>query len=161
MKKYAFTIMLQLLLSTFVFGQSADPGCSKLVTGKDEICSESCNTLQGCSSYAFHVDCGGTYYLRTWALCSSGANCAHCASCVKIYTNPPGTNPVEEINTLGLCENLDCDEIEATTALSSGNYIMYVCLVACTRNDAEVCCDPQYGCQAYGCLKWGSPAGCP
>lgn len=159
MKKLILLVLLQLLICSMVFGQTDDPGCSKLVTGYDDVCSDGCNTTTGCSTFSFHVYCGGTYYLKAWTACSA-TNCAHCASCVSIYTDPPGLTPIASVNNLGNCEDLDCDEIVATTALSAGNYIMYVCLVACTDNDEDVCCDPDYGCKAHGCLKWGGPPGC-
>lgn len=165
MKKVLLISLLPLLFCTIVKAQTDDPGCNKLVIGTDIECSGAgCNTLVGCTSYSFHVDCGNTYKLKALVDCGN-VNCGHCASCVSIYTNPPGVTPVASVNTLGTqyCESNVCDRTTTTTSISSGNYIMYVCLVACTQNDEETCCEELAGdCKAYGCLEWGtSGTGCP
>ena len=163
MKKVVLLILLQSLFCTIVNAQTDDPGCNKLVIGSDIECSGvGCNTLTGCTSYSFHVDCGGTYTLKALVDCGD-VNCGHCASCVSIYTNPPGATPVASVNTLDECRRNECARTTTTTSVSPGNYIMYVCLVACTQNDEESCCEELAGkCKAYGCLEWGtSGTGCP
>lgn len=165
MKRHVLWVILQLLYCTTVFGQTDDPGCNKLVIGSDRECSAApnCNSLIGCTSYTFHVDCGGTYKLKAIVDCGEN-NCGHCASCVSIYTDPPGVAPVATVNTLSVCGNNLCADSTNVTSMTSGNYIMYVCLIPCTdeEEDIDACCEEFIDiCKAYGCLEWGtSGAGC-
>lgn len=163
MKKRALIVVLQLLLSTVVFGQSDDPGCNKSVSGFDVGCSLSndCAVSRDCSSYPFHVDCGGQYKLVASTACTN-ANCYQCASCVSIFTSPPGPNPVLTVDTRQECLGFACyDSTGTSTAISPGDYIMYVCLIRCRETDQEACCSAGSDCKAFGCLKWGSSGSCP
>lgn len=138
-----------------VLAQTDDPGCNKEVILTDQGCGRNCGTLVGCTSQAFHVDCSYPYQLKAWTVCS-GTNCFHCASCVSIYTNPPGLTPVASISTAAICSQGDCEISVSSITLTPGDYIMYVCLVPCTENDQEACCGSESGCKAGGCLKWGT-----
>lgn len=161
MKKLILSGLLFLGFSSLGYGQTDDPGCTKLVEESDIVCSDEtdCDFTTGCTSQSFHVDCGGTYQFSAWVACG-GTNCGHCASCVSIYTDPPGITPVDVVSTLDDCPG-SCNKLTTTTALSPGDYIMYVCLIACTEEDAQACCDENNECKAYGCLQWGASTGCP
>jgi len=161
--KRLLILTTHLLFCALLFAQTDDPGCNKSVTGYDTGCSASntCALSRECSSFPFHVDCGGVYKLIASTACGA-SNCFHCASCVSIYTDPPGANPVLAVDTRTECDDPTCyDSTGTSTAISPGDYIMYVCMIRCRDTDQEACCSAGSLCKAYGCLKWGSSGSCP
>lgn len=137
--------------------------CAITVQQHESECSvvANCNSTEGCATQPFHLNCSGDYTLVATAACGS-TNCGHCAACVNVYTDPPGGIPVASCNTLSICEQNDC-ESACQVNLSSGDYIMYVCLTSCTDAEGDIfaCCEEDETCKARGCLRWGIATSCP
>ena len=146
--KLMFLIGLLLASWAAVFAQGDVPGCNLYVTAKDDNCSgtTTCAQADRCETVPFRVVCANAYWIKAQTDCGQ-THCAHCASCVYIYTDPPGPNYVKFVSTTDVCDDADCCKFDTWTP-AAGNYLLKVCLIPCNEVDEETCCSGI-------CTAWG------
>ncbi len=149
MKSLLLSGLLLVGLCSICLGQTDDPGCNLYASQKDSDCDgeSTCATATNCPTVSFKVVCNDTYWIKAWTDCGL-THCAHCASCVSIYTDPPGATPVYFLSTEEECDETECCQV-VTTTLTAGNYLLKICLVPCNEVDAETCCG------GAPCVAWG------